>query len=130
MAAALALLLVGLFAWARSSCLFAWDVYGGRGWDLGAFPSREAAERAALKKLSVEIAHCQGQENYRIYWTSQNTADAVQSGAIWYQPRRKAIGNEVDPGSGYSGDVYTADDAAIRRLAASGGTLRDLPKAR
>jgi hypothetical protein len=31
-AAALTVVFAGLILWVRGSCLFAWDVYGGRGW--------------------------------------------------------------------------------------------------
>jgi hypothetical protein len=124
LALVLAVVSVGCYLVSRT-CLFAWSSsYGGKMWDIGKFSTRAEAERAAVRKLSRQLCQCPSQEKYWLYWESKDGggyAFCYSEGRLW---------NEIDPGSGFWGDVFIADEAAIHAAARRGAGFEAFPIAK
>ena len=92
---------------------------------IGEFETREAAERASIKKMDAEIRRCPKTKRFYILWTVAN--DPMQRATKYYrrEGRKGAIGYEQDAYSGFAEDPYEADDGDIKSVAETYGTLAD-----
>ena len=107
-----------------SSCFAEIDV------SIGEFESKEAALPIAIQRLSTEVNRCPQANTYRITWiaTDPSANQTAMRRALLYDRVSDLnwLGYEQDCFSGFSDRPYVVDDAAIRAVAAKGGTLEDL----
>lgn len=94
---------------------------------IGEFDSKDAALRAAIRRLAVEVDRCPDAEEYHIVWVGPDPDQnqRVDRRALWYFRRPKTLGYEHDVSSGIAGRNYIVDDAAIKAVAEKGGALED-----
>jgi hypothetical protein len=94
-----------------------WRVYE----RIGSFPTTEAAIRASLKTLSIEIHRYPSNQLFCIAFR----ADVGGYGSTLYDRKYNTIGFALDPDSGYTTRWTHVDDAAIDAVAATNGTLKN-----
>lgn len=92
---------------------------------IGEFDSKDSGLRASIAKLAVEIDRCPHAELYRVIWIGPGEqGERLQRSTVYYR-ENSSIGYEADAFSGTSETGFVIDDAAIRTVAGTGGTLED-----
>ena len=83
-------------------------------------------ERIAVQKLDALIRTCPHARKYTVFWKEVVGSEEMGRRTLIYEREGNVLGQELDPGSGYSGPVLKVDDARIHALAQKGGSFADL----